>query len=47
MHEHLFNHVDLPAENINVPNGEIAWDEIDHYCDDYEAKIKSYGGIDY
>ena len=47
MHEHLFNHVDLPAENINVPNGEIAWDEIDQYCDEYEAKIKSYGGIDY
>ena len=47
MHEHLFNHVDIPAENINVPNGEIAYEDIDRYCDEYEAKIKSYGGIDY
>jgi len=22
MHHHLFNHIDIPEENINIPNGE-------------------------
>jgi len=47
MHEHLFNNVDIPPENINIPNGEIPWNELDEYCDSYENKINSYGGIDF
>ncbi|MWB93309.1 glucosamine-6-phosphate deaminase [Flavobacterium sp. GA093] len=47
MHEHLFNHVDIPAENINIPDGKISSEELQQYCIDYEMKIKSYGGLDF
>jgi glucosamine-6-phosphate deaminase len=42
----LFNHIDIPRENINVPNGEIARENVTNFCLDYEEKIASYGGID-
>jgi len=35
MRENLFNHVDIPAENINIPNGEIARDMVSKFCDEY------------
>ncbi|PCI35815.1 MAG: glucosamine-6-phosphate deaminase [Flavobacteriaceae bacterium] len=47
MHEHLFNHVDLRPENINIPNGQVASSELHQYCIDYELKIKEYGGLDF
>ncbi|CAM1347264.1 glucosamine-6-phosphate deaminase [Tenacibaculum insulae] len=47
MHEHLFNHVDILPENINVPDGTIKADEIYQYCVDYELKIKEAGGLDF
>jgi len=46
MDDVLFNHIDIPREQINVPNGEIDKEEIFKYCSDYEAKIDSYGGLD-
>lgn len=46
MNEYLFDHIDIPKENINIPNGTIPKDKIDKYCRLYEEKIKSYGGID-
>ena len=46
MRENLFNHIDIPPENINIPNGEILREEVTKFCEDYEKKIKSYGGID-
>ncbi|WP_243739365.1 glucosamine-6-phosphate deaminase [Flavicella sediminum] len=47
MRQHLFNHVDIPTENINIPNGNIPLDQLHQYCIDYDLKIKEYGGLDF
>ena len=47
MHEHLFNHVDVPPENVNIPNGMIPMDDLRSYCLGYEAKINELGGLDF
>lgn len=47
MHEHLFNHIDIFPENINIPDGTINLDELQQYCIDYEMKIKKAGGLDF
>lgn len=46
MHDHLFNHIDIPRENIHIPDGTIEMDKIKPYCDYYEEKIHSLGGLD-
>lgn len=43
MHENFFNHIDIPAENINILNGNASDLKIE--CEAYEEKIKSVGGI--
>ncbi|MDT0540720.1 glucosamine-6-phosphate deaminase [Croceitalea sp. P059] len=47
MHENLFNHVDIPSENINIPDGTLLGDDIIPYCLNYEQKIKDVGGLDF
>ena len=47
MHEHLFNHVDILPENINIPDGSVSSEDLYQYCIDYEMKIKSLGGLDF
>jgi glucosamine-6-phosphate deaminase len=44
MYENLFNHVDIPKENINILDGNA--DDLEKVCKDYEAKILSLGGIE-
>ncbi|EZG79458.1 glucosamine-6-phosphate deaminase [Gregarina niphandrodes] len=44
MHENLFNHVDIPAENVNILNGNA--EDLEEECARYEEKIKSYGGVE-
>jgi len=44
MYENLFNHIDIPKENINILNGNAP--DLEKECRDYEAKIRKYGGID-
>ena len=44
MHDNFFDHIDIPAENVNILNG-MAEDPVAE-CARYEAKIASYGGID-
>ena len=46
MNENLFNHIDIAAENINIPNGELAREDIEDFCLKYEQKISGFGGID-
>lgn len=46
MNENLFNHIDIPRENINIPNGALREDEVREFCRNYEKKIDIYGGID-
>lgn len=44
MYENLFNHIDIPRENINLLDGTNPdWQA---ECKAYEEKIKAYGGID-
>ena len=47
MHEHLFNHIDMPPENIHIPSGQVAMDEVYDYCQAYEQKIEDAGGLDF
>ena len=44
MHDNFFNHIDIPAENVNILNGMAK--DLQKECEDYEKKIASYGGID-
>ncbi|BDD05860.1 glucosamine-6-phosphate deaminase [Aureibacter tunicatorum] len=46
MHENLFNHVDIQPDNINIPDGTLAMDEIIDFGKNYEAKIEACGGLD-
>ena len=44
MWSNFFDHIDIPAENVNILNGMA--DDLEAECARYEAKIASYGGID-
>lgn len=44
MHENLFDHINIPEENINFLNGNA--DDPEKECEEYENKIKKAGGID-
>ncbi|MFA8299158.1 MAG: glucosamine-6-phosphate deaminase [Hyphomicrobiales bacterium] len=46
MHEHLFNHIDIPEENIHIPDGTVEKSQIANYCHQYEQAIEDVGGID-
>ncbi|MBM1106721.1 glucosamine-6-phosphate deaminase [Aurantibacter crassamenti] len=47
MHEHLFNHIDIPSENIHIPDGTVAKEFVIDYCLAYEEAIKKFGGLDF
>ena len=44
MHHHLFDHIDIKPENVNILNGNAA--DLQLECENYENKIKDAGGID-
>jgi glucosamine-6-phosphate deaminase len=46
MHRHLFSHVDILPENINLPAGTGSKDDVKNFCQEYENKIEQAGGID-
>lgn len=46
MKEHLFDHLDIPEDQIHIPNGLIEKEEMKAYCAIYESKIEAVGGID-
>lgn len=46
MHEHLFDHVDLPRGKRHVPNGTLADSAIEAHAAEYETAIRAAGGID-
>lgn len=46
MHEQLFHHLDLPAANINIPDGTVPRAEVFAWCRAYEEKIRAAGGLD-
>jgi len=47
MHENLFRHVNIPAENIHLPSGTVAEEDLEAHCAAYEQAIRDAGGIDY
>jgi glucosamine-6-phosphate deaminase len=46
MWETFFHGVNVPKQNIHIPDGTIRPDEIEDYCVAYEQRIKRAGGID-
>ena len=44
MWKNFFSHVDIPAENVNILDGNAP--DLTAECADYEAKIEAAGGID-
>lgn len=46
MNEHLFDSIDIPKTNINIPDGTLPKDKVADFCKQYDAKIDSLGGID-
>ena len=46
MKEHLFDVIDIPEDQIHIPDGTIEEEDISQFCVEYEAKIKQAGGID-
>jgi glucosamine-6-phosphate deaminase len=44
MHEHFFQHVNIPRQNINIPSGTTS--NYPAFCDWYEQRIRECGGID-
>jgi glucosamine-6-phosphate deaminase len=44
MNENLFDHINIPPQNVHVPSGTT--DNYEAYCAWYEKRIVEYGGID-
>ncbi|MBE9518555.1 MAG: glucosamine-6-phosphate deaminase [Bacteroidetes bacterium] len=44
MYNKLFNHIDIPPENIHILDGNAP--DLEKECHDYEKKIESFGGIE-
>ena len=47
MREQLFDHIDLPAENIHIPSGTVSGDQVFVHCREYEEAIEAAGGVDF
>lgn len=46
MKENLFNHIDIPSENIHIPDGTVTAKNVDSFCRRYEEAIEKLGGLD-
>jgi len=46
MNEHLFNHIDIPKNQIHIPDGSIPKNKVESFCNQYEKKIEELGGLD-
>ncbi|MDQ3389506.1 MAG: glucosamine-6-phosphate deaminase [Gemmatimonadota bacterium] len=47
MWENLFEHINIPPENVRVPSGTVGREEVDAFCAEYERQIGALGGIDF
>lgn len=47
MRQELFDHVDIPAENIHIPDGTVSAADLEAHCAAYEEAIHAAGGIDF
>lgn len=46
MHEYLFDHIDIPANQIHIPDGTLPESEVADFCTKYEEEIEKAGGLD-
>ena len=46
MHENLFDHINIPEENVHLPSGVAGDAAIPEHCRQYERAIEEAGGID-
>ena len=46
MRETFFDHVNIPDNQINIPDGTLAFEKIEEFCINYEKKIRQAGGLD-
>ncbi|MFM7149806.1 MAG: glucosamine-6-phosphate deaminase [Gemmataceae bacterium] len=46
MRETFFNHVNIPAQNLHIPEGTLPQSEVEDWCLRYEQKIRRAGGLD-
>ncbi len=46
MNKNLFDHVDIDKANVNIPDGTLAPDQVNAFCEAYEQKITAAGGLD-
>lgn len=46
MHEQLFDHLDIPAAQIHIPDGRVSRSDVFAHCRAYEEAIRQAGGID-
>ena len=46
MHHQFFDHIDIPKENVNIPDGELEREDVTEFCARYEKKISDVKGID-
>ncbi|WP_413512973.1 glucosamine-6-phosphate deaminase [Myroides odoratus] len=46
MKQNLFNHIDIPTNQIHIPDGTLSVEAIKVYCELYEKKIVDLGGLD-
>ncbi len=46
IHDELLAHVDIPRENVFIPDGTLPVEDISEYCRTYDNLIKELGGID-
>ncbi len=44
MHRNFFDHVNIKPENINIPD--VISNDINKVCEEYDNKIRKFGGID-
>lgn len=46
MDEYFFDHVNVPKENIFIPDGTLDRSQVIEFCENYENKIEELGGLD-
>jgi glucosamine-6-phosphate deaminase len=46
MAKHLFDHVDVPASQVHIPEGMVSAAEAADHCREYDEAIAATGGID-
>jgi len=46
MRDQLFDHIDIPDSQINIPDGTVPMEAVYDHCLDYERRIADAGGLD-